>query len=404
MNNSADEIFGTSPVNHCADPSQPEQIIRALKETGIFKGEFTAKRKDGSTFEVEMYARIAHDANGNEMYQGTSLDITERIEAEKAIKLNEERLRLSTESSGIAIWEYDYENNLMTRSSNHDQLYGFEQQEVWRIETFQNATHPDDRERSNEIIANALKPNGPDSYNFDFRVIWPDKQVRWLSVFGEVAERGKDGTAKLVRGTLIDITERKQAEDKLRESEEKFRELYDQSPVAIQYYDADGNLVGVNKKTLELYGIESYKEIAPYNFWHSNKLTEELIRDLKQGKPIFFQEVFDFEAIKKHGYFKTDKSGILHVELLVAPILSQGKAIAFLVHMLDVTEQKLAAYKLKSSEEKFRGIFEHSNIGIAIGDEKGNVMDVNKEYLAITGYSYEEFVGLNFAELSHPDD
>jgi len=78
------EILGTSPAGHCADPETPLKIITTLKEKGECEIEFLAKRKDGSTFDVRMWARLAHDKSGNEVYPSTAVDITElkRVENE----------------------------------------------------------------------------------------------------------------------------------------------------------------------------------------------------------------------------------------------------------------------------------------------------------------------------------
>lgn len=81
------EILGTSPAGHCLDPEVPGQIIKLLRETGECNIEFVALRKDGTTFDVNMWARIARDANGNEIYPTTSIDITEKKRAETELRL-----------------------------------------------------------------------------------------------------------------------------------------------------------------------------------------------------------------------------------------------------------------------------------------------------------------------------
>jgi PAS domain S-box-containing protein len=81
-----DEIIGTSPASHCADPNTPVRIIQKLKITGECDLELLARRKDGSTFDVHMWARLAHDSDGNEIYPTTSIDITERKKAENTLK------------------------------------------------------------------------------------------------------------------------------------------------------------------------------------------------------------------------------------------------------------------------------------------------------------------------------
>jgi PAS domain S-box-containing protein len=82
---SAAEVIGTSSAAHCANPEVPMQIITALKANGECNIEFKALRKDGSTFDVNMWARLAHDADGNEIYPTTSIDVTARKQYEEEL-------------------------------------------------------------------------------------------------------------------------------------------------------------------------------------------------------------------------------------------------------------------------------------------------------------------------------
>ena len=126
-----------------------------------------------------------------------------------------ELLSLATQFTGVAVWEYDYRTNTMDRSANHDSLYGLDWQDPWRIETFLAATHPEDRAAAAAAIDAAVAPGGPDEYDYDFRVVDPAEQIRWLWVRGRVVERDATGRGQRVRGTLIDVTERHRLESHL---------------------------------------------------------------------------------------------------------------------------------------------------------------------------------------------
>jgi len=132
--------------------------------------------------------------------------------AEQAMQVSESRLRLSTEMAGVAVWEFDAKQNQMYCSRNYNQLHGLAPQEVWSLEACLEVTHPEDRERRAKLIKDASQPNGKDIFSLDFRVIAPDGQVHWLEIKGEVSQRNKAGYGSLIRGCLIDITDRKQAE------------------------------------------------------------------------------------------------------------------------------------------------------------------------------------------------
>lgn len=147
----------------------------------------------------------------------------ELLAAKKQVEENENLLRLSTELGNIAVWEYDFINNSMSRSKNHDSLYGLEWQTKWDINTFLNATHPEDREYSNNIIQNSVSINGTNQYSFDFRVIYPDQTIHWLAATGQVVQRNKEGIGIIVRGCLIDITYRKNYEIQLFEKNQELK-------------------------------------------------------------------------------------------------------------------------------------------------------------------------------------
>ena len=130
----------------------------------------------------------------------------DRLRAQRAL------FDLATESGEVAVWEYDVERNVMRRSKNHDALYGLAWQNPWRLETFLEAAHPDDRASAAAAIEQSLVPGGPDDYNYDVRVIWPDSTIHWLWVQGTVTRRDAAGRGTHVRGTDMVITQRKELE------------------------------------------------------------------------------------------------------------------------------------------------------------------------------------------------
>ena len=98
---SADEIIGTSLTGHFHDPSALDRIIEVLKDQKECRLEFTARKKDGSTFEVLTYVRLTHDENGQEIYASSSIDISEQKAAEQTRKILEKQLRQAQKMEAV---------------------------------------------------------------------------------------------------------------------------------------------------------------------------------------------------------------------------------------------------------------------------------------------------------------
>ena len=242
---------------------------------------------------------------GQEIANQVAIAVTQK-EMVLALGESEERLRLSTELANVAVWEYDFLTNSMSRSKNHDTLYGLEWQTTWKFETFLNSTHPDDREYSNQIIQNSAAPGGPESYEFDFRVVYPDHSIHWLFVVGQIVERDAQGQGTLARGSLIDITERKQAEERLKISEDRFKKLFDNASIGIIICDLirdnNGKIIDyihlqANKAIFTHAGIteedvigKRCSEVIPPE--ETAQFIELLTKVLEIGSPYSFQQAF----------------------------------------------------------------------------------------------------------------
>ncbi len=116
-------------------------------------------------------------------------------------------------------------------------------------------------------------------------------------------------------------------------------------------------------------------------------------RVLEKREPLFYTEEFPAPH------------GVYYAETSIIPIVDENDQLThMLFSTLDITERKQAELALKSSEEKFRSIFEYTNIGVALGDTSGRILDANSEFLRMLKYDIEEIKGKHFVDFTHPDD
>ncbi len=201
---------------------------------------------------------------------------------------------------------------------------------------------------------------------------------------------------KLLYGIGQNITDRLKAEQNLKESEEKYSNLFQYSNDAIILHDLEGNMIDINQNAIKWLGYTK-SEILKINLsqLHPSKdleISKNALKDIKKNKFINFEIRFK----RKNGdLFTADVSSkIIEID---GKTIIQGE-------IRDITERKMAEQKLKESEEKFRSIFEHAAVGIAQVAPDGSFIKVNQKFCEILKYSQEELLFLSFPEITHPDD
>ena len=239
---------------------------------------------------------------------------------------------------------------------------------------------------------------------FDVAYTFPSGKVCWKTHMN-VPLRDTQGEVIGVIATVLDITERKQAEEALRTSEYKFKSIYSQSPIGIEMYDSDGRLIDLNPACLAIFGIDDMKEVLGFNIYEDPNLSEEIKKQVRNGKEVRYEFEFNFDLVKKHGLYKTTKSGSAWLDCLITPLLiEEGKIGGYLISILDVTERKEAEEGLRKSEERMRFFFERQIVGMAITSPERGWLKVNDTLCQMLGYTREELNHLTWSELTHPDD
>ena len=364
--------------------------------TPEYRVEFRQKTKAGDWKWILSLGKVAeYDAAGKPLRMlGTHTDITERKQAEEKLKASEFRFRLAAESLTDVIYEWDIKEKV-DWFGDVDALMGYAPGTFPRTLTGWAALlHPDDREHVLAAIDTQLK--GGDAYNIEYRVATINGEWRWWSARG-VALRDPHGEPYHWIGSISDITERKQAEEKIFDSELRYRRLFESAKDGILILDAEtGLIVDVNPFLMTLLGY-------PYEYFLGKQLWElGFFKDIVANAENF-QELLEKKYIRYEDLpLETTNGKRINVEFVSnVYLVDHHKVIQ--CNIRDITERKQAEEVLRESEEKFKYVFDHSIVGKSLTLPTGEI-NPNQALCDLLGYTLPEFKNKKWQEITHPDD
>jgi diguanylate cyclase (GGDEF)-like protein/PAS domain S-box-containing protein len=356
------------------------EIMGELARAGKWRGEVRNVKKDGTVFWCHASVLTIDHPQFGLVWISVHEDITERKKNEERLRQSEERLRAYLDNISDTIWLIDANLNMAYVSPSVTHLLGVLPEElIGRPSAL--VIHPDDM----GIIDNAMRyvmehPGEP--HTIRYRV--SHKDGRWVDVESTGVNMLCNQVINGVLVTMRDITERKQAEQALTESESRFREIFNTVSDAIFIHDAEtGRIIDVNRRMLEMYGLT-----------HEQALASD-VNDLSAGTPPYSTA----EAVEKIRLAYTDgpqtfdwlaraRDGHLfwvEVSLKFALIGSQQRILAV---VRDISERKRADEELRIAATAFE-----SQDGMVITDADSVILRVNHAFTEITGYTAQEAIG-----------
>jgi PAS domain S-box-containing protein len=197
------------------DRDQPaiEELRACIREGQECRVVLRNYRSDGTRFWNELYVSPVHDDAGNlTNFVGVQNDVTEIKRTEEVLKGSEDRLRLAVESTGLGTWDFNPITGELKWDEQCKAVFGMPPGAAVDHDVFLAGLHPDDRERTEQAVRQALDPEGDGGYNIEYRTIGlTDGIERWVAARGQ-AYFDEAGEARRFIGTVLDITERKRAE------------------------------------------------------------------------------------------------------------------------------------------------------------------------------------------------
>ena len=279
-----DEIIGKKKFD---DLLTSESVIVFQKIFPVFKKqgwisnlEFDMIRKDGKILPVLLNATAIKDSDGNYIMSRSILfDNTERKKAEEALRESQERLELALRGGALGSWDVDLNTGHTTINKRWAEMLGYSYDEIKNArEIWLNSIHPDDRDRVLQIGRDYRERKNPD-YEVECRAITKQGNVVWQSSKAMAVGQGADGSALRMVGIVMDITERKLAEEKMVALNRELDEVNKQLTLAYAWMrdnrdqlkdrlfkeemgfmiDKDGLIEGVAERVLEYTGRQRQK-------------------------------------------------------------------------------------------------------------------------------------------------
>jgi PAS domain S-box-containing protein len=312
-------------------------VQRAITAQEIYDVEMRSIWADGSVHWIRAIGRAHYDHQGTATRMiGVAFDITERKHAEAALQKSEEQLRLATEGANLGMWYWDGATDTLSWTDRAKTMFGLPADTEISMPVFLETIHPEDRPLVQTLIHNAWVGQIP--REVECRILWPNGSLRWILARGDCSYHA-DGTLASTRGIFMDITDRKQSEAALRESERRFRRLVESNMFGVAFGDFTGNIQYVNDYFLSMVGYSHAEFEAGQVKWTEITPPEFLPLDAKAMVELRTQGVatpFEKEFIRKDG---SRVPILIGSALFQEPYDQQQEIIAFFV---DLTERKQA--------------------------------------------------------------
>ena len=379
-------------------PARMEAYVRSefnkgrTKSGEVIQVEGMVLRSDGTEVPVEVTAS-GFTLSGREVKAGVFRDITRRMRIENELHEQERRFYSLLDSVNLISVMLNTRGEIVFCNQFLLDLSGWHMEEVLQKNWFDLFVQDS---AVKEVFQQALENNAI-PVHFENRIktrSGEERMILWNNTVHHDLQGRVIGTASIGE----DITERKQAETKLRRSEERYRDLFENAIDPIFIINEHYQYEDVNNRAIELFGYsrDEFRAMKIFDLMPPDQVprSEEELQKLKNRGSY---EKFVGQARTKDGRW-------LDIEVSSSAIFKDGKLAGSRDIVRDITERKRAEALLRRSERRFRTVFEKAAIGMVVTDRSRRIIDCNNTFQRMLGYSHEELLGKKVPDISVPED
>jgi diguanylate cyclase (GGDEF)-like protein/PAS domain S-box-containing protein len=371
---------------HPEDREKCKQALRDMQESAApFEFEYRTNPTFGPVRQLSTTAYMIRNSAGNPLrIEGTTLDVTERKLSEAALRESEESLRESQKIAGLGSYVLDVPTGKWTSSDVLNQVFGIDPSFEHDVTGWTALMHPRDSAMMAAYFADEVIGQGK-PFDKEYRIVRQNDGVeRWVHGLGRL-EFDAQGLPLKMRGTIQDITQRKLAEEALRESKELLQLFIEHAPAALAMFDREMRYLAVSRRWIECYFLLGKEVLGHIHY--------DLFPDIPERWREAHRRGMAGETLRAdEDRFERADGSVHWIKWEIRPWrTASGDVGGIVLFSEDVTTHKQAEERLQLAAS----VFTHAREGIFIADADGSILEVNDTFTRITGYTRDEVLGRN---------
>jgi PAS domain S-box-containing protein len=402
-----DEMLGHGPGEfprtlkdwaEAVHPDDLERVMAALQAhlegRAPYDAEYRVRRKDGSWRWWAARGEAARMPGGEPTrWIGTVTDITERKQAEEALRTSEARSRATFEQAAVGMAEVGLDGRWLRVNQRLCDIVGYTYEELLQ-RSFQDITHPEDLDRDLALVRQVLAGERP-NYTMEKRYVRKDRSTVWINLTVGLV-RDEAGAPRYFVSVVEDIATRKRAEEELAASRHLLRSLLDAITESAFLMTVDGTVLLANETVVRRIGAAG----ATPDSMRGENIYDLIPPALAKARRSQIAEAIESRAPVR---FEDVRMG-RHILNSICPVLDAKGGVGHLaVFGYDITERKLAETRVRESEAKYRTLVENIPQKIFMKDRDYRWVSINENFARDLGLRTEEVVGKVDADLFPPE-